>query len=209
MLSGCVLRNEHFIACLLEPNFSFLRLLEPHVGALCFSRSLFLSFGAFVFFLLFGNPFLWERICGCRCVLESHSGCWGRLGQFLGGLSKKHDAKAHCFNCMIWDALVLSKQYCRMIFHISSDFREYPLRFAQKLVSLDASLKQTCRGQPALPDLLPVAISSLNSMEYGVDSELWQCARLSEVFVYIRGGKHLRVPESWAPHIPKAFSGMF
>ena len=86
--------------------------------------------------------------------------------------------------------------------------REYPLAFARKLVSLNADLARSACGQPTLPDPLPDALETFQSMSWGQESELWQFAKLSEVFFYIRGSKRLRIPEKWAPFIPKAFPAL-
>ncbi|CAE7211820.1 unnamed protein product [Symbiodinium necroappetens] len=74
---------------------------------------------------------------------------------------------------------------------------EYPLAFARKLVSLNADLARSACGQPTLPDPLPDALETFQSMSWGQESELWQFAKLSEVFFYIRGSKRLRIPEKW------------
>ncbi|CAE7616202.1 unnamed protein product [Symbiodinium sp. CCMP2456] len=86
--------------------------------------------------------------------------------------------------------------------------REYPMAFARKLVSMNESLRRSSRGQPELANPVPDALETFTSMSWGDESELWQYAKLSEVFVYIRGGKRLCIPENWAPFIPKAFPGL-
>ena len=82
------------------------------------------------------------------------------------------------------------------------------MAFARRLVSLNEGLKRTCTGRPPLPDPVPDALETFMSMHYEEDPALWQHAQLSEAFTYIRGGKRLRIPERWAPHIPKAFPGI-
>ena len=64
------------------------------------------------------------------------------------------------------------------------------------------------RGQPPLPDALPDALTTFQSMSWAEDSELWQYVDLCEVFTYLRGGKRLRIPERWASSIPKSFPGI-
>ena len=92
--------------------------------------------------------------------------------------------------------------------YVLVNLREYPLAFARKLVSMNADLTRSSCGQPVLPDPLPDAVETFQSMSWGQESELWQFAELSKVFLYIRGSKRLRIPEKWAPFIPKAFPAL-
>ena len=82
------------------------------------------------------------------------------------------------------------------------------MAFARTLVSMNECLRRSNRGQPQLPNPVPDALETFRSMSWGDESELWQYAKLSEVFAYIRGGKRLRIPEEWAPSIPKTFPGL-
>ena len=86
-----------------------------------------------------------------------------------------------------------------------TELREYPLAFARRLVALNDGLKKTCTGQPKLPDPLHDALDTFRSMQFNEKPDIWQHVQLSEVFNYIRGGRRLRIPERWAPYIPKTF----
>ena len=79
------------------------------------------------------------------------------------------------------------------------------MAFARKIVSMCDEIKRSSRGCPPLPPLVPDALETFKSMEYGQDAELWQFVNLADVFQYIRGGKQLKIPAKWAAYIPKAY----
>lgn len=71
------------------------------------------------------------------------------------------------------------------------------------MVELHDSLITEKKGLPKVPDPVPSAVETFQSLEYGVDSEaLWAEADIISVCRYLRGGKHLRIPEEFRPHIP-------
>ncbi|CAE7276251.1 unnamed protein product [Symbiodinium sp. CCMP2592] len=75
--------------------------------------------------------------------------------------------------------------------------REYPPRFACFLAHHCQLLKATAHGQPEVPEVLPSAVETFVSMQYGSQDDMFSFAALQEVFVYVRGGKRLVVPPEW------------
>ena len=53
--------------------------------------------------------------------------------------------------------------------------------------------------------MLPSAVETFVSMQYGCEAELWSFADLEQVFVYLRGGKRLLVPPEWSELVPRKF----
>ena len=85
--------------------------------------------------------------------------------------------------------------------------REYPVRFASFLAHHCQLLKATAHGQPEVPKVLPSAVETFVSMQYGSQDDMWSFADLGEVFIYLRGGKRLVVPPEWKDLVPRSFPG--
>ena len=83
--------------------------------------------------------------------------------------------------------------------------RHYPMRFARFLADRCEALKAGSLGKPEPPEILPSAINCFESMSYGCNPDLWTFANLRDVFVYLRGGNRLRIPESWQHVIPRRY----
>ena len=79
------------------------------------------------------------------------------------------------------------------------------MRFARHLASNAEDLKKAGAARLAVPKNLPLAMETFESMQYGVNSELWTCAELASVFNYVRGGRKLQIPSEWKHLIPNAF----
>ena len=77
--------------------------------------------------------------------------------------------------------------------------REYTLQFARELVDLYHELVHSARGQPALPEHVPPAIQSYNSLPETVGLGF---AGLESVFNYLRRNRSLQIPHEWKEHIP-------
>ena len=79
------------------------------------------------------------------------------------------------------------------------------MQFALHVAKHVSLLKSTRSGQPQLPEVLPAATKTFQSMRYGVEAELWSFVKFEDVFVYLRGSKSLEIPNEWKELIPKAF----
>lgn len=76
------------------------------------------------------------------------------------------------------------------------------MRFATAMVKLFPKL---LRPHPPIPrpDVVPSALETFRSMGDGFElCEVCVEAGLAEVFTYLRGGKHLKVPPHWQSEIP-------
>ena len=83
---------------------------------------------------------------------------------------------------------------------LTTQLREYPVRFAFALVDLYDEMTSTACRVP-LPNPVPPAEASLQAMpEESPDLDF---VGMKEVFNYLRRGKHLRIPSKWKPLIPK------
>ena len=72
------------------------------------------------------------------------------------------------------------------------------------MVNISEDLMKSSRGCPELPSEIPPAISTFQAMAWGSGSDLWAFASLPEVFLYLRGGNHLKIPTEWKPLIPRS-----
>ena len=79
------------------------------------------------------------------------------------------------------------------------------MEFAKFLASKSEELKGACEARPPLPSEVPSALATFRSMEYGQDPQLWEFARLQDVFRYLRGAKKLRIPLEWRDEVPRSF----
>ena len=79
------------------------------------------------------------------------------------------------------------------------------MRFARFLADRCETLKAGNLGKPEPPENIPSAIECFESMTYGCNPSLWSFANLRDVFVYLRGGNRLRIPESWQHAIPRRY----
>ena len=79
------------------------------------------------------------------------------------------------------------------------------MQFALHVAKHVRLLKSTCSGQPQLPELLPAATSTFQSMRYGVEAELWSFVKFEDVFVYrsVEGADPESFPGSRVSHIQR------
>lgn len=77
--------------------------------------------------------------------------------------------------------------------------RNYPRAFGEKLVALWSSLTTEKQGMPALPEDLPPATVTFESMDYG---DKWSEANLVSVCHYLRAGSLLNIPANWRGLMP-------
>ncbi|CAL1161775.1 unnamed protein product [Cladocopium goreaui] len=77
----------------------------------------------------------------------------------------------------------------------------YPMPFARHVIDSLESMKATCKGAPALPSEVPDARDSFTQWPV-VNSEDWQFSAMAEVFQYLRGNRHLDIPQQWRGIIP-------
>ena len=79
--------------------------------------------------------------------------------------------------------------------------RIYPMPFARHLIDRLESMKASCKGAPTLPTEVPDAKDSFTQWTV-VNSEDWQFSAMAEVFQYLRGNRHLVIPQQWRGIIP-------
>ena len=79
--------------------------------------------------------------------------------------------------------------------------RQYPASFGKKLATLMDVLKSSNLGAPNVPNNIPTAEEIFGAMEWG---SVWPEANLVQTVHYLRGSKHLRIPESFRQLLPTA-----
>lgn len=77
--------------------------------------------------------------------------------------------------------------------------RNYPAAFGSKLVTIFEEMITTKKGMPDLPTNLPSAEETFQSMEF---TDVWQDAEVVSVCHWLRGGRDLRIPETFRPLLP-------
>ena len=75
--------------------------------------------------------------------------------------------------------------------------------FARAVTDMVENMKQTRRGVPELPSVVPPALTTVTAMEWHESPELWEFAQLPQLYEYLRGCKHVQIPEEWKPFFPK------
>ena len=78
--------------------------------------------------------------------------------------------------------------------------REYPVQFGLKIVELYLDMIKDNKGQPTLPDPVPSAEQTFESMSF---EDMWPEADLVSVIRYLRGAKSLGMPDSFRPLVPE------
>ena len=89
--------------------------------------------------------------------------------------------------------------FCWLYNWLQSNIRVYTLQFAREIVDLYQELVSSPHGQPALPQPVPPAIESFESLPNEVGLGY---AGLDSVFNYLRRNTSLRIPFEWKGHIP-------
>ena len=79
--------------------------------------------------------------------------------------------------------------------------RQYPGRFALKMVSLYNELVDTRQAVPGLPEEPGTIAGIVGSMTF---ADMWEEAQMGEVVQYVRGGKGLKVPSEYRDLFPEA-----
>ena len=77
--------------------------------------------------------------------------------------------------------------------------REYPAKFALKLVSLFNELVDDKKGVPSLPEPLPSVREMCESTTF---ADMWEEADMGEVVAYLRGGKGLQLSAEYRSLFP-------
>ncbi|CAL1154504.1 unnamed protein product [Cladocopium goreaui] len=77
----------------------------------------------------------------------------------------------------------------------------YPMPFARRLVDLLEPMKETAKGSPVAPVPTPKAVETFNQWPE-VNPADWSFADFGEMFAYLRGNRHLIIPEEWRGTIP-------
>lgn len=73
--------------------------------------------------------------------------------------------------------------------------------FARRLVDLLEPMKETAKGCPVAPVPTPKAVETFNQWPE-VNPGDWSFADFGEMFAYLRGNRHLIIPEEWRGTIP-------
>ena len=73
--------------------------------------------------------------------------------------------------------------------------------FARHLVDMLEEMKSTCGGAPTLPAEVPDAMTTFTQWPQ-VDTRDWQFVDFGDVYTYLRGNKHLKIPPKWRGVIP-------
>lgn len=72
------------------------------------------------------------------------------------------------------------------------------------MVELFDDLVHDNRGMPELPDPLPSALATFDSVAFDDDDKsLWGMAEMKAVCRYLRGGKNLQIPDSFRLCLPE------
>lgn len=78
--------------------------------------------------------------------------------------------------------------------------RVYPARFGMRLVDLWAKMITDKHGMPELPDTVPTAAETFQSLDF---SDMWEESNLKSVCHWLRGGKNLTIPLHFRNLLPK------
>ncbi|OLP83091.1 hypothetical protein AK812_SmicGene36190 [Symbiodinium microadriaticum] len=81
-------------------------------------------------------------------------------------------------------------------------YRQYPLRFGMRIVTLKHNLKAQATGKPkpqTMPDLREQLIDMNCQQGLG---DIWEEASMDEVLVYLRGNRNLMLPDWARPLLP-------
>lgn len=70
------------------------------------------------------------------------------------------------------------------------------------MVDLYSEFTGTARGWVQPPDPVPSAMESFEKMTEDGGFSL-EMAGLGEVYLYLRKGRHLKIPNHWRKHLPK------
>ena len=87
---------------------------------------------------------------------------------------------------------------------LCSQPREYTIPFGMKMVDLFREFTRTQKGWTILPDPVPPAMQSFEQMPLDDGGFGLEMAGLETVYMYLRLGKHLKIPKEWKQFFPKA-----
>jgi len=76
----------------------------------------------------------------------------------------------------------------------------YPPAFGRKLANLWSKLTSEKTGMPPLPERVPPATETFDALSF---SDVWQDANMASVCYWLRGGKDLKIPDSFRGLLPK------
>lgn len=82
--------------------------------------------------------------------------------------------------------------------------RVYPARFGMRLVDLWAKMITDKHGMPELPDTVPTAAETFQTLDF---SDMWEESNLKSVCHWLRGGKNLAIPPHFRDLLPKRLWG--
>ena len=79
--------------------------------------------------------------------------------------------------------------------------RHYPMPFARAMVDIVEQMKAARRGCPQLPEVVP-PFQEVLTWDW-LESDVWQCAGLDDLYKYLRGASALKIPQDLKRHFPK------
>ena len=78
--------------------------------------------------------------------------------------------------------------------------RTYTMRFAWRLVRILPRLQHDACCEPAkLPSDLDV-----RALFDSLDADVWTDANMASVLAYLKGNRHVQIPDTWRPWLPKS-----
>jgi hypothetical protein len=82
--------------------------------------------------------------------------------------------------------------------------RTYPFKFGLKFASLIPTLISS--AQHTESDAEKAELDAFDAKEAFANmrfDDLWTDAGMTDVIVYLRGNRHLKIPDAWRPYIPR------
>ena len=76
--------------------------------------------------------------------------------------------------------------------------------FAYYVARMHPELIGTAMGRPGVPEEIPSALETFRGMKFGQHAGLFDYANFAEVYIYLRGGRGLEIPnQEWRDQLPK------
>lgn len=80
--------------------------------------------------------------------------------------------------------------------------RTYPLQFGLRFVRLIPALIASAWQSWRTPPLLEETLDAKHVFRDMTFDDLWEDTNLVETVIWLRGSKHLRIPDEWRPFLP-------
>ena len=82
--------------------------------------------------------------------------------------------------------------------------RTYPLQFGQKITQLMPLLTSTAECRPVFTAEIRAKTNIKELFANMPWDDAWHDAGMPAVVQYLKGNRHLRIPEDWKPYLPSA-----